>query len=410
MGKLFYSQNDDKSGYFHPFCSAYCTTLYIEDINHIRRKGAPISRAAVAKELGLTKATVSAIVQALLEDGLLKEVGSEDTSYGRKPILLQFCEDAGYAISVDVGVETLSAIRTNLIGKRTRLIQHETPADPEEMLEEILRLIQKLKEEAEAEQKKKTEETPEKNYGLVGVALGIHGAVKDNVITFAPYYPLSGWDLAGRLEAELGVPVYLENEANLSVIGEDSFVYDYPILANISVHTGVGLGVIVEDELYTGFNGNAGEIGHTIVEVDGRPCPCGNKGCLEQYVSERVLLREFAERKGLPSVDMDTFFEYHRAKDPDAKYILDQFVRYMSVCVNNVLKSFNPDIVIINSLFVVNSPGLIKRIEQSLSSRVNHYVEIVPSGLQDASILLGGISVAVRKFLGINHLHFDLWG
>lgn len=387
----------------------------IRDINRtlvletILRK-APISRAAVAKELGLTKATVSAIVQALLDDGLIWEVGSEDTSYGRKPILLQFCEDAGYAISVDVGVETLSVIRTNLTGKKVRLLQRTTPAEPEDMLGEIVSLIRQLMQEAEAEAVTEDETPDRKKYGLVGVSLGIHGAVKDNVITFAPYYPLAGWNLAGRLEAELGVPVYLENEANLSVLGEDSFVYDYPVLANISVHTGVGLGLMVGDELYTGFNGNAGEIGHTIVEIDGRPCPCGNRGCLEQYVSERVLLREFAERKGLPSVDMDTFFEYHRAKDPDAAYILDQFVRYMSVCVNNVLNSFNPDIVIINSLFVVNSPGLIGRIEKSLSSRVNHYVEIVPSGLQDASILLGGISVVVRNFLGINHLHFDLWG
>lgn len=370
-------------------------TLVLETI--IRK--APISRAAVAKELGLTKATVSAIVQALLDDGLVWEVGSEDTSFGRKPILLQFQEDAGYAVSVDVGVETLSAIRTNLIGKKSKLLQHATPAEPEEMLREIVALIRQL-----------MQDQPESRYGLVGVTLGIHGAVKDNAITFAPYYPLTGWDMAGRLEAELGVPVFLENEANLSVLGEDSFIYDYPVLANISVHTGVGLGLMVGDDLYTGFNGNAGEIGHTIVEVDGRPCPCGNRGCLEQYVSERVLLREFAERKGLPSADMDTFFDYYRAKDPDAKAILDQFVRYMSVCVNNVLNSFNPDIVIINSLFVVNSPGLIRRIEESLHSRVNHYVEIVPSGLQDASILLGGISVAVRNFLGVNHLHFELWG
>ena len=371
------------------------STLVLETII---RQG-PISRASIAKELGLTKATVSAIVQTLLDRGLVWEIGSDDTSYGRKPILLQYCEDAGYAICVDVGVETLSAIRTNLSGRRACLLQHQTPPEPEKLLEEIKHLIGQL-----------MDSEPATRYGLVGIALGIHGAVKDNIVTFAPYYQIADLDLAERLEKEFDVPVLLENEANLSVLGEESFVYDYPVLANISVHSGIGMGVLIHHELFTGYNGTAGEIGHTIVEVDGRPCPCGNKGCLEQYVSERALLREFARRKQVASVGMDEFFEYYRRKDKVAEEILDSFVRYMSVCVNNVLNSFNPDVVIINSLFVINSPGLIKRIEQSLTSKVNHYVKIVPSGLQDASILLGGICIVVKNFLAVSRLHFDFWG
>ena len=364
----------------------------------------PISRANIAKELGLTKATVSAIVQALIDRGLIWEIGSDDTSFGRKPILLQYRAEAGCAICVDVGVQMLSAIRTDLAGGKSHLIQCETPQEPEAILQAIAGLVRQLIPEEEPDASDSI------RYGLVGIALGIHGAVKDNKVVFAPYYELTEPDLAERLEAEFQVPVLLENEANLSVQGENSFVYDYPVLANISVHTGVGLGLIVDHELYTGYNGNAGEIGHTIVEMDGRPCPCGNRGCLEQYVSERVLLQEFADRKGLPEVDMDEFFEYYRKKDEDAKDIVEKFVRYMAVCVNNVLNSFNPDIVVINSLFVVNSPALIGRIESALSSRINHYVKIVPSGLQDMSILLGGICIVVRDFLGVNRLHFDFWG
>lgn len=368
------------------------STLVLETII---QKGT-VSRAAIAKELGLTKATVSAIVQGLLERKLVKEIGSDDTSFGRKPILLQFCDNAGYGICVDVGVEQLSAIRTNLSGRGAVLVQGGTPREPQRLAGAISRLVESLMGSA-----------PQTSYGLVGIALGIHGAVKDNVITFAPYYDIAGMNLVGQLEERFSVPVLLENEANLSVLGEETFIYDYPILANISVHTGIGLGVVVNHELYTGFDGNAGEIGHTIVEVDGRPCPCGNRGCLEQYVSERALLAEFSRRKGLAEIDMDSFFEYYRKKDSDAVAILDDFVLYMSVCVNNVLNSFNPDIVVINSLFVVNSPSLIRRIEEHLSSRVNHYRKIVPSGLQDASILLGGICMVARRFLGVNRLHFE---
>jgi len=372
----------------------------------------PISRANIAKELGLTKATVSAIVQALIDRGLIWEIGSDDTSFGRKPILLQYRAEAGCAICIDVGVQTLSAIRTDLAGGKSHLIQCETPQEPEAILQAIIELVRQLMTTEAGQQNvsESSDASDQLRHGLVGIALGIHGAVKENKVVFAPYYELTELDLAERLENEFGVPVLLENEANLSVQGENSFVYDYPVLANISVHTGVGLGLIVDHELYTGYNGNAGEIGHTIVEMDGRPCPCGNRGCLEQYVSERVLLQEFADRKGLSEVDMDEFFEYYRKKDEDAKDIVEKFVRYMAVCVNNVLNSFNPDTVVINSLFVVNSPALIGRIESALSSRINHYVKIVPSGLQDMSILLGGICIVVRNFLGVNRLHFDFWG
>ena len=110
-------------------------------------------------------------------------------------------------------------------------------------------------------------------YGLAGITLGIHGVTIENQVLFAPYYNLDGANLAEGLEQHFGVPVYMENEANLSAIGEKTFQYDYNNIANISVHSGIGLGIIIDGQLYTGYNGRAGEFGHTIVEIDGRECP-----------------------------------------------------------------------------------------------------------------------------------------
>ena len=149
-------------------------------------------------------------------------------------------------------------------------------------------------------------------YNLVGISLGIHGLVQDNQVSFAPYYDLSKINLAHELESYFDVPVYLENEANLSVIGEKTFQYDYKNIANISIHSGIGLGIIINDELYTGYNGRAGEFGHTIVEIGGRTCPCGNNGCLEQYVSEQALMKELAQRKELEEVTFDDFQDMYQ--------------------------------------------------------------------------------------------------
>ncbi|HEX3020781.1 MAG TPA: ROK family transcriptional regulator [Lachnospiraceae bacterium] len=351
----------------------------------------PISRAAISKILGLTKATISAIVGELINRKYIIEIGSDDTNLGRKPILLSFNRKAGYAVSVDIGEQMMSALVTDLQGEERQLKQISTPTESRMIPGVLIDLIHSM-----------THSLPKSPYGIVGITLGIHGVVSDNEVLFTPYYDLRNIPLVQELENHFNTKVTLENEANLSVIGEKTFEYNYPNIANISVHTGVGLGLIMNDSLYSGRKGYAGEVGHTIIEVNGRQCPCGNHGCLEQYASERALLLDLAEKKGLNSLDFVTFSKLYRDGDKEAIEMIDTFVLYMSVCVNNILNLYNPDLIIINSRFVVLIPELIQRIEGSLNSHMNNYVRIVPSALNESSVLLGGISVAVRSFLGVD--------
>jgi Transcriptional regulator/sugar kinase len=353
----------------------------------------PISRAALSKSLGLTKATISAIVQELINKKLVLEIGNDDTSLGRKPILLAFHKKAGYIVSIDLGVNTISALLTDLHGEEYQLKQVKAPSNTTMLIEVLIQLIQSM-----------TSLAPETPYGMVGIAIAIHGAVNNNQVIFAPYYNLSGINFAGELEKIFHAPVYLENEANLSVIAEKTFAYDQPNIANISIHSGIGIGLILNHKLYSGFNGFAGEFGHTIVEIDGRPCPCGNHGCLEQYVSERVLLKECAERKGLDEITFLQFSELYQNGDPVACEIIQKFIKYMTVSVNNILNTYNPDIIVINSSFTAAFPELIQNIKDSLSCRLNCYQDISASSLKSNSILLGGACISIEKFLGIKYL------
>ncbi|MGN6714828.1 ROK family protein [Anaerocolumna jejuensis] len=356
----------------------------------------PISRANISKILGLTKATISAIVADLINNNLVEEIGCDNTDFGRKPILLSFQRKAGYMVSVDLGVDTISVMLTDLQGENCRLKQIKTPKSNDGILEALIRVIDSSKPEKDS--------TP---YGLVGISLGIHGVVHDNMVSFAPYYNLQNYDLAGRLNEYFHTPIYLENEANLSVLGEKTFMHDYPNIAYISVHSGIGLGILINNELYTGYNGRAGEFGHTIIEIDGRECPCGNHGCLEQYVSERALLKEFAVKKGKENITFDSLIASYEAGDGDAIQIIELFVKLMGICINNVLNAYNPDIIIINSSFTIFIPELTKRIEASLNSRMNSFIRIESSALQDSSILLGGICIVIKNFLGINTLNLS---
>lgn len=365
------------------------STLVLETIIN----SSPISRAAISKRLGLTKATISAIVQDLMNRNLVIEIGCDDTELGRKPILLSFNKKAGFIISVDIGVDTISALLTDLGGEDCSLKQVKTPMGRDLIISSLCSLIESM-----------IPENDNSPYGLVGISLGIHGVVKDNQVSFAPYYNLSETNLAKALEEHFNTPVYLENEANLSVLGEKTFMYDYPNIANISIHSGIGLGIIINHELYTGFNGRAGEFGHTVIDVDGRECPCGNHGCLEQYVSERALLKEYCSKKNISGITFDAFASRYQTGEKEALEIMDKFIKYMSVGINNILNAYNPDIVIINSSFTIFFPGLTKLIEQSLKSKMNSYIHILPSSLQDSSILLGGICVVIKHFLDIRSL------
>lgn len=356
-------------------------------------KEGTISRAALAKSSGLTKATVSAIVQKLIEQNLVIEAGNDNTSLGRKPILLTFHANCGYALSIDVNANTISAMICNLRGENCHLKLYPNQAGRKEILPLLITIIRDMTSSLEA--------TP---YGVVGIGLGIHGTVYENQVTFTPYSPYEQLPFQEELEREFGIPVYLENEANLSVIGEHTFYYHTPNLIGISIHTGIGVGILIDNQLYTGANGNAGEFGHSIIEPDGRPCPCGNSGCLEQYASERSILKQFASLKGRECADIDTFVSACHKQDDDALFLLNDFIRYMSYGINNLLNTFNPDMIVINSSFTTYFPEVLRQIQNRLQNRMRMHCILVPSGLQDTSILLGAACLCIRRFLGIQHL------
>ena len=263
-----------------------------------------ISRAAIASHLGLTKATVSAIVQILLDRGLILEVGSDDTKKGRKPILLKMDETCGYIISLDLATETITLMTASLLGSNCHIYQHEFPEDSADLIPALITYIQAA-----------VNTLPKSRYGLLGIALGIHGVVHHNRIIFLPYSSYEDLDLVTPLAEAFQVPVLMENEANLSVLGEWSFCHQTNEMLYISVHSGIGVGIIMKNQLVKGKNGYAGEFGHSIIQIGGRPCPCGNHGCLEQYASERALFAELSEIKQMP-IHADLFEDLYRQGDP----------------------------------------------------------------------------------------------
>lgn len=353
----------------------------------------PISRADLSKKLNLTKATISAIVQDLIDHSLVVEIGSKDTHVGRKPILLCFKQKCAYAISIDLNAEYIAVYLSDLKGEKIYSSRYKNNLDSATLLEKLKAIIKHI-----------ITLVPDSEYGVVGITIGIHGITFNNEVIFTPYYNLTELDIASDLNKTFNIPVYIENEANLSVIGEKTFFNDYSNIVNISIHTGVGLGLIINNKLYTGYNGFAGEFGHSIVVPNGKPCPCGNNGCLEQYVSETSLLRQYSQLKGLEIKDIDVLISDYLYGDIEANQVIKSFIDYMSIAVNNILTTFNPHIIIINSAITTYLPNIIEKIKNSMNSRMSKYINIVPTTLQNNSILLGGVYIVSKNFLKIDNL------
>lgn len=344
-----------------------------------------ISRADLAKQLGLTKATVSSQVQNLLDDGLVEETGTTKTSKGRHPIILSFRGTSAYALSLDIGPKRISLLLSDLLGQHCCSRQiHWNPHK-----NDLLPLLYEMIDSLPARPK------------LAGICLGIHGVVQDDDIRFTPYYDLEGAPLKEQLQQRYGLPVFIENEANLSALGEKTFSHKVSNLVNISVHSGIGLGIIMDGKLYTGADGFAGEFGHTIVEPNGRPCPCGNHGCIEQYASESAVVQEYNRHKNIKSGTIDDLVYDYLNKESAALSAIDAFVSYMAIGINNIVNIFNPQLIVINSAVTSRLPDVTAQICGKLSNRMSRECRIVPSTLQDTATLLGGICLCSRNYLGL---------
>lgn len=354
----------------------------------------PISRADIAKKIGLTKATISAIVQELIDAKLVEEIGSSDTSSGRKPILLEFCRQNGYVLALDLGVSGTSLMICNLAGQNCRLHQYNHITTRENAVDFLIRIL-----------RTQIQLLPVSVFGVVGISIGIHGTVNKNQIVFTPNYDLSGLDLAGILYREFEIPIWLENEANLAVLAEKSFVSSYKNMIQISIHSGVGAGIILDHNLYTGLHGTAGEFGHTIVVPGGRPCPCGNHGCLEQYISEPAVLKQYRtllSAEHMPTID-DLVLAYSKSEAP-AVTCIQSFVQYLACGINNLWNLFNPQAIILNCQLAAYIPDIVPMVKEQLSSRFSDSCILRSSTLQDAAVLFGGVRISVGNFLHIDKL------
>ncbi|GAA1865219.1 ROK family protein [Asanoa iriomotensis] len=350
----------------------------------------PPSRADVAASTGLTRATVSALVDDLVGGGLLAEVGPAPRSGAGRPatgLVLHGYGPAG--LGLEINVDYLAGCVVDLTGTvRHRAVLHgdQRPLAPDAVLAAVADLGARLRAEARAAGRT-----------VAGAALAVPGLVSGTgLVHRAPNLAWHEVDAAGVLATgPLGdLPLTIDNEANLAALAElhaggpDSFVY-------VSGEIGIGAGIVLHRDLFRGARGWSGELGHVCVRPDGPLCRCGALGCLEQYAGQEALLRDLPPGEaGLARLRDDAALAEGR---------LPAAGRSLGVALAGVVNMLDVGTVVLGGIFGPLTPWLAPAVEAELARRVLTAawapMTVRASALGPAAAAVGAAGAVVRDIL-----------
>ncbi|MCM3716386.1 ROK family protein [Halalkalibacter oceani] len=371
-------------------------------ILHAIKQFFPVSRAALATKTGLNKGTVSSLVNELLEEQLILESGPGVSSGGRRPVMLLFNQTAGYSIGIDIGVNYVLAVLTDLQGvicyEKQIKVNHPTFREISDILYEVI-------DELMANM-------PDSPYGVVGIGIGVPGTVSTaEEILLAPNLNWRNVDLKSLLEKKYHVPVKVENEANAGAYGEKKFGIGQKCndIIYISGGIGIGVGLILNGELYKGHNGLSGELGHMTINLDGPLCNCGNKGCWELYASEKALL-QMAEQQGIfatgEEATLEAVVQLASSGDERTLQLIGKLGENLAIGINNIINTFNPEQIIIGNRLAALQTWLEEILRDSLKKHAlathQKNLQIDFSKLEKRSAALGVAASSTEHFLAIN--------
>ena len=249
----------------------------------------PISRKEVAERTGLSAATITGITAELIASDLIFEKEAGDSSGGRRPILLSINPHGGYVVGLKLAEDNITAalldLEANIIAIHVDEFENHSTEDAINCLttvvEDLLRNSDLRKEQ------------------LIGVGVGLAGIVdaEQGLLQHSPIFGWHDFNLKEALQNRLEVPVYIDNDVNTLTLTEKWFGTGQGVdhFLTVTIGRGVGLGIVIDGQLYHGSHGGAGEFGHTIIDPEGVVCDCGKRGCLETIISDPSLLRSASE-------------------------------------------------------------------------------------------------------------------
>ena len=372
----------------------------------IIRRHQPMSRAELARRSGLQRSTVSAIIDQLIREGWVTEGASAASTRGRRPRSLHLNVERAGIIAVDLRPRLT---RVGLAGLDARFVMQTewpTPSSPDEFARTLANTVTAFRSAH-----------PDMIYEGVGVSLP--GRVDDSgMLVFAPNLQWPSVNLRRLLESTIDLPVVLENAASACALAELWFgrhpdnVKD---LIAVTVSEGVGVGLLLNAQLFHGTGSPAGELGHVTLDEEGPHCSCGKRGCWEQYASNAAALARYnaaASDSGpnsggrTASPPIESFGDLLRlaeAGDTRAGETLDTMARYLGIGLAPVVTALAPQVVVIVGEITAAWNRVGPLIESVVRSRSLSLVKtrIVPTDPATQPRLRGAVTLVVQQHFGL---------
>lgn len=367
----------------------------------------PLTRQEVGVAAGVSPATVSNLVGELLEQGVVIEVGLEDSNGGRPRGLLQVNPEYGFVVGVDVG-ETAFLVELFDLSMKVRASHVSTTElsrlDPQDVVDRVHEGIASVIAQAGVRSEQ-----------ILGVGVGVPGLVEhgqDAVV----HGQSVGWDavpLGAMLRKGMDLPLLIDNGAKTLGQAEKWFGAargsDNAIIVLLGI--GVGTSIISNGELYRGSTSSAGEWGHTTVMVDGRQCRCGAVGCLEAYVGAEAIVARYDELKRRPVEvnprdleDQVAAIVSAKPSDKAAAKVLDETATYLGAGIADLVNLFNPERVVVGGwLGQLLSDSLLPRIREAAARHALRlpfsHVAILKAELGKDAVALGAATLPIASVL-----------
>jgi predicted NBD/HSP70 family sugar kinase len=319
----------------------------------------PVSRADVARTLGLSPATVTQIVKDLVRSGLVNEGAAGPSAGGRPPIQLSLRHDAGFAVGVKITERGVIAALTDLDANlRARHEERFAGRSPESVVAAVERSVRALSRGARIPSER-----------LVGIGVGLAGIVDGlaGVCRYSPFFKWRDVPLRDHLAERLDLPVYVDNDVNTLAMAEQWFGAGRGVEHFLTVTTGrgVGLGIVLNGHLYRGASGGAGEFGHTVVDAAGPRCACGKRGCLEAFVAEPALLRAYRARTGRRETPAG-LYERAQRRERAATAVLAAAGEILGIALANLVNVLNPSRILLSGEGAVAGEPLLGPLRRAL--------------------------------------------
>lgn len=370
------------------------------------------SRASLAATTGLTKATVSHLIQKLTTIGFVTENGVSRRGVGRPGTLLQLNPRAGGIIGVEIGVDFVSLLLTDFAAQvlwrhYERTNAHDSQAT---VLNHLLDLVERAVTRAR-----------QHSLPILGLAVGVPGLVNVEAGTLL-YAPNLKWEqvpIRQRLQQRFDFAIHVDNEASLAAFGEMYFGVARGTLNMVYLHAGVGIGggLVLNGRMYTGGSGFAAEVGHTTIDPDGLLCNCGNHGCWETLASESAVFRRI--RVALEAGTSSALAHYCAGDqenltipivvqaadqgDALAREALRETAKYLGIGIANLVNALNPEMVVVGGSLSLAKDYVMPVIHDTLDERALRWsveaTQLVVSANQSDACAMGGVAVIHDQIL-----------